>query len=169
MCMDVRMGLWGCAMANWKKMKAEYIREKVSYRTLAEKYGVSPSTLYRRMKAEKWADLRKQSEAKANAKIVESVAEKEAKRADVFERITDKLLARIEAGIDDGSLLVNSKGMRDITGAIKDIRDIKGIKSKADEREQEARINKLIKDCETESEDKEIKVVLMDGFEDYAE
>lgn len=55
-------------MVDFKKIKAEYIRSKVSYRKLAEKYGVSPSTLYRRMKAEKWADLRKQSDIKANAK-----------------------------------------------------------------------------------------------------
>lgn len=154
---------------DWKKIKAEYIRGHASYRKLADKYGVSFSTLQRRATREKWTDLRNQIEVKSDSKIVESVAEKEAKRVDVFESITDKLLAIIAQGLQDGSLVSTSRGLRDITGAIKDIREIKGIKSDADMQEQLARIEKLRKEASADATtDSEIKIILGGDLDEYA-
>ncbi len=139
-------------MPDFKKIKAEYIRGGTSYRKLAAKYGVSLSSVTRRAIGEKWADLRKQSETKANAKIVESVASQSAKRAEMFESIADKLLQMISDGIDDGSLAVAvaGRGYRDITGALKDLREIKGLKAELDRQEQIARIEKLKRESTTE-------------------
>lgn len=157
-------------MPDYKMIKAEYIRGGTSYRKLAEKYGVSLSSITRRSKSEKWADLRKQSENRANTKIVESVASQQAKRVDMFESISDKLLKMISDGIDDGSIAVTGRGFRDITGALKDLREIKGLKSELDMQEQIARIEKLRKDAQDESvEDKTIKVIIGDGAEEYSQ
>ena len=112
-------------MPDWKKIKAEYIRGGVSLRKLAEKHGVSFSAIFRRSKKEKWTDLRMQSEDKANAKIVENVASQEAERVDMFDTIADKLLQQINEGIEDKSIFVLNK-YRDITSALKDLKEIKG-------------------------------------------
>ncbi len=111
-------------MPDWKKIKAEYIRGGVSLRKLAEKYSVSFSAIFRRSKKEKWTDLRMQSEEKANAKIVENVASQEAERTDMFNTIADKLLQQINDGIENGTIFVLNK-YRDITGALKDLKEIK--------------------------------------------
>ena len=153
-----------------KKIKSEYIRGGVSYRKLAEKYGVSISTLTKVAMKEKWADLRKKSRMKAEAKMVDSVASQEAKRVDMIQTISDKLLKMISEGIDDGSISVTGRGFRDITGALKDIREIKGIKSDLDMQEQLARIEKLRKDAQQETtEDNTIRVVIGDSAEEYAQ
>ena len=154
---------------DWKKIKAEYIRGGISYRKLAEKYGVSFSSISRRMREEKWTDLRKQSESKANAKIVESVAEKETERINMFESIADKLLAQIDKIIEDPEVLMHVKSMRDLTGAIRDLKEIKGFKSDLDLQEQKARIDKLRKEAREESqESKDIKVIISGDLEEYA-
>lgn len=133
--------------ADWKKIKAEYLRGGVSYRELAKKYGVSFSTLRKVASKEKWTDLRNKVEAKKDTKIVESIASREAKKDDMFQTISDKLLMMISNGIDDGSIVVTSRGLRDITGALKDIREIKGIKNDLDLQEQIARIDRLKRDA----------------------
>lgn len=155
-------------MPNWKKIKAEYIRGGVSYRKLAEKYGVSFSTLRKVASKEKWTDLRNKAGAKRDSKIVESIASQEAKRVDRVNSIADKLLTRIEECVDDGSIFAVSKGLKDITSALKEIRDIKGMKSELDMQEQMARIDKLRKEATMDQESSDIKVVIESGLDDYS-
>lgn len=154
-------------MPDWKKIKAEYIRGGVSYRKLAEKYSVSFSAIRRRAEKEKWTDLRTQAEQKSSTKIVESVASQEAKRVDAFQSIADKLLQHITDNID--ILATNATSCKDITVAIKNLRDIKGMKSELDMQEQIARIEKLRKDAEGDTTDKEIKVTIGGDLEVYSQ
>lgn len=156
-------------MPDWKKIKAEYIRGGVSYRKLAEKHGVSPSTLSKKAMKEKWADLRTQTGKKIDMKISDSVAGREAKRADMFQTIADKLLQQISNGIDDGSIALTGRGYRDITGALKDLREIKGLKNELDMQEQIARIEKLRKEAAAEQENKDIRVVIEPELDDFSE
>lgn len=155
-------------MPDWKKMKAEYVRDNVSYRKLAEKHGISPSTVYRKMRSENWADLRKQSERKVNAKIVDSIAEREAKRIEMFQTISDKLLRQISDGIDDGSLILSPRGYNDLTAALKNLRDVNGLKSELDMQEQQARIDKLRKEAAIEEQNNEVKVIISTDLEEYS-
>ena len=155
-------------MPDWKKIKAEYLRGGVSYRKLAEKHKVSPTTLYKKMRKEKWADLRRQMDEKRDAKIVESVASQEAKRVDMIQDVADLLLQRIKEGVDDRSLLTDSQSIRQITASIKDLRDIKGCKSELDMQEQIARIEKLRREASPEIQDNTIKVVIEGDLDDYA-
>ena len=154
-------------MPNWKKIKAEYIRGGVSYRKLAEKHSVSLSTLTKVAMKEKWADLRKETGKKADAILSESVASQEAKRVDAFQSIADKLLQHITDNID--ILATNATSCKDITVAIKNLRDIKGMKSELDMQEQIARIEKLRRDAEGDTTDKEIKVTIGGDLEVYSQ
>ena len=148
-------------MPDWKKIKAEYIRGGTSYRKLADKYGVSFSSIRRRAEKEKWTDLRTQAEQKASIKIVESVASQGVEREDNFQSLADTLLQHIAANIT--MLATNATSCKDITVAIKNLRDIKGVKSELDLQEQIARIEKLKKDAQ-EDDNKDTTVIVQ--FED---
>ena len=155
-------------MPDWKKVKAEYIRGGTSYRKLAEKFGVSFSSVKRHAVAEKWTDLRSKSEEKATSKMIEKVAGQEAKRVEAIDTIADKILQQISDGLDDGSIQALGRGWRDITGALKDIRDIKGLKSDLDMKEQLARIEKLRREAQTEEANKDIRVVIESSLDKYS-
>ena len=155
-------------MPDWKKIKAEYIRGGVSYRKLADKYGVSFSSIQKRGAKEKWTDLRKISSRLSDEKIVESVASQEARRVDGIQTVADMLLEKIKEGVADGSLIIDSQSIRQITASIKDLREIKGYKSELDMQEQLARIEKLRKDAQTEEESNDIRVVIENSLDDYA-
>ena len=131
----------------WQKIKAEYIAGGTSYRKLAEKYGVSRTTLERKAKDEKWSELRRQAEVKAEAKIINAVSEKSAKIDDKYFRLVDKLFSKAEEVIDSTPIWqVNS--IKEMATALKYLKECKGVKSDADMREQEARIKKLQKEAE---------------------
>ena len=140
---------------DWKKAKAEYIAGGTSYRKLADKYGISRSKLQARATSENWAELKSQTQAKTESKLVDSVSDQEVKKAVGIMEVADKLLSRI-CELAEKSTEGNIKTL---TSALKDIRDIKGVKSEADMREQEARIAKLQKEAQEEDNSTtEIKV-----------
>lgn len=149
---------------DWKTIKAEYIAGGTSYRKLAEKYGVGYQAICRKSQVEGWISLREQHENKTVTKTLEKVSEKQAdigsKILDVADKLLDKLSATIEM-VD----VIESQSLKHYTSALKDLKDIKGFKSDADMREQEARIKKLIKDAEANNDtsDKEISVVIEGG------
>lgn len=156
-------------MADWNKIKAEYIRGGTSQRKLAQKYGVSLSSLTRRATSGKWADLRRQTEIKSSAKICEQVASQEASRVDKIQDIADKLLQMIEERIKDGTLIADAKDLRSVTASIKDLREIKGCKSELDMQEQIARIEKLRREAAAdEVKDTTITVKLEGDVEEWS-
>ena len=105
---------------------------------------------------------------KGDDKIVESVASQEARRVDGIQTVADMLLEKIKEGVADGSLIIDSQSIRQITASIKDLREIKGCKSELDMQEQLARIEKLRKEAQTEEESKDIRVVIENSLDDYA-
>jgi hypothetical protein len=150
---------------DWGKIKTEYIAGGTSYRKLAKKYDVPKTTLERRAKNENWLGLRGQAEDKAETKIVDAISKKQAKTSEKIIDVADKLLDKIDSII---GTINDTQGLKHITSALKDIKDIKGFKSEADIREQEARIAKLQKDAQAEEKDAEIKVVMESDLEEYS-
>ena len=148
-------------MPDWKKIKAEYIRGGTSYRKLADKYGVSFSSIRRKAEKEKWTDLRTQAEQKASIKIVEAVASQGAEREDNFQSLADKLLQHISANID--LLATNATSCKDLSVAIKNLRDIKGVKSELDMQEQIERINKLRREAQQDAETADVTITIEGG------
>ena len=146
---------------DWKRIKAEYIAGGTSYRKLAEKYDVSFNTLKRRAKEEQWYELRGQKEHKTTTKIVESLSDKDAEKAVDIIDVADKLLGKISELMD--TMIVDTQSFKQLTSALKDLKDIKGYKSPKDLEEQEARIKKLQMEAafREEDDDKPSGVVLM--------
>lgn len=84
--------------------------------------------------------MRQQNDNKTTTKIVETINNDEIKKAVNLNDIADILADRIKALAEKAE---DADTIKKLTSAAKDIRDIKGIKTDADLREQEARIRKL--------------------------
>ena len=155
-------------MADWKRIKAEYIAGGTSYRKLAEKYGVSRSKLQAKATSEKWVDLKSQTQAKTESKIVESISDQEAKKAVDIIDVADRLLEKATELMED--MVFDTQSFKQLTSALKDLKEIKGYKSAKDLEEQEARIMKLRKDAEREDDTTDgIEVVFNAGSEAWSE
>lgn len=151
---------------DWKRIKAEYIAGGTSYRELAEKYDVSFSTLRKVAAKEQWTELRNKTRAKMDTKISESVSNQGAKKAVDIIDVANKLLGKIVEIID--AVPMDTQSMKQLTSALKDLKDIKGFKSDADMREQEARIRNLEKQAQTEDASKDVVVQIGSDAEEYS-
>ena len=157
-------------MADWLKIKTEYITTDTSYRKLAEKYGVSKAQIYKVGGEEGWVGLREQYRSKTIAKTVEKISEKKARQAAKVGDLADKLLIKLEQAIDELDLKVTTHkiktergatetttefkvaeeggtvdraGLRQLTAALKELQAIKGEITDLERREREARIEAL--------------------------
>lgn len=153
---------------DWKQIKAEYIAGGTSYRKLCDKYGVALTTLQRIAKREDWTGLRQRAVDKADAKLTDEIGRRNAERSVKIIDVADKLLEKISETIDKMDT-IDSQSLKHFTSALKDIKDIKGFKSDLDLREQEARIAKLQREAEADSDGaEEIKVVIVGDAEAYS-
>ena len=151
-------------MADWQKIKTEYISENTSYRKLAEKHGISYQAICRRSKDEGWIEQREQHMNKSVTKALDKICDKKADRAARLNNVAELLLERVERLLEsDDKIAFDTQGMKHISGVLKDIKEIQMIRSDADMREQEARIRKLQK--EAEQEDSNTEVVITFGSE----
>ena len=151
-------------MADWQKIKTEYITTDTSYRKLAQKYGLDQATIAQRGKKEDWVGIRKQKASETQAKIIEAVETRKVDRATRLQSVADKLLDRVEALVETGDfVLMNSQSMKHISGVLKDIKEIQMIRSDADMREQEARIANLRKQAEKEETQSRDVTITIEG------
>ena len=182
-------------MADWQKIKTEYITTDISLRKLAQKYGVRYATVQDRSKKEGWITLRDQHRTSTVSKAMTKVSNKQADKLARIEGITDKLLMKLEQAVEELDLeiikkktkledeglevttevmeareggIVDRAGLRHLTAALKDLKEIQMLKSELDRKEQEARIAKLQKEAEGEDDDNEIQVVITGKAKEYA-
>ena len=151
---------------DWKRIKAEYIAGGTSYRKLAEKYDVPFGTLRRVAEREEWTQKRAQVAQKTDTKMMEQISDDAAEKAVNIIEVADKLLDKIAAIVSALPLeeLSSTQSMKHLSSALKDLKEIKGVKSDADMREQEARIAKLRKEAEKEDDTThEIEIVFNAG------
>lgn len=158
---------------NWKKIKAEYIQGESSYRGLAKKYGVSFSTLRQIAAREKWTDLKEQTKHKVDTRITESIVKKQTKKAVTVNSIADMLLAKLAEDVAKDGFICDPQTYRQVSACLKDLKDIKGLKSAADAKEQMARIKKLEADAERlkapTEESRGVIVEMSPSLEEYSE
>ena len=155
-------------MADWQAIKTEYITTDTSYRKLAQKYGVSTTQICNVGRDEKWVEQREQYLNKTTAKTIEKISQQEANRAAKIHSVADKLLNKIEAMVDSERPL-DTKGIRALTAAVKDLKEIQSVKSALDEQEQKARIANLQKQADKEDDNKEpIRVIIGDDLSEYS-
>jgi cytidylate kinase len=158
------------ALADWQRLKKEYIKGGISYRELAEKHKVSFSQLQKVAAKEKWNDLRKKADRKAEEKLVEMVSNQQAEFGQDIYRAADLLLQKLVEQVEN-TKIITAPMMRQYTASLKDLKEIKDIRSDADLREQEARIAKLQKEAEKDKEaDKTVEVAFVGGdVEEWSE
>ena len=156
-------------MADWQAIKTEYITTDTSYRKLAQKYGVNYQAICHRSKDEGWIEQREQYRNSTITKTLEKISQQEANRAARIHSVADKLLNKIEAMVDAEEPL-DTKGIRALTAAVKDLKEIQAVKSDLDKQEQEARIANLRKQADKDKDKAEaIEVVFMAGEEAWNE
>jgi hypothetical protein len=151
-------------MANWQKIKTEYITTDTSYRKLGEKYGIHYKVIGDRAKAEGWVTLRSQHQNKTLTKALDRICNDQVDRAARLNSVADRLLDRVERLLDtDDDTLLDTQSMKHISGVLKDIKEIKMIRSDADMREQEARIAKLRREAEREEDTNTEVTITIEG------
>ena len=185
-------------MEDWLKIKTEYITTDTSYRKLAEKYGVHYQTICARSKAEGWILLREQYQNRTITKTVEKISNQTAKQAAKVNTLADKLLVKLEQAIDELDLKVTTHkiktetgnteqtmefkvaseggtvdraGLRQLTAALKELKEIKGELSDLDRQEQQARIANLQKQAAKNDDNNSgtITIRLAGGLDKYAQ
>ena len=152
---------------DWKRIKAEYLAGGTSYRKLAKKYGITLAVLRNVAEREEWVKLKAQAQHKTNTKIVDAVSDKAAQKAIDIIDVADKLLGKISELMDEVPL--DTQSMKHLTSALKDLKEIKGFKSDADMREQEARIRNLERQAEADSlVDRDVNVTFDSDIDKYS-
>nr|DAL95469.1 MAG TPA: RK RWP-RK domain [Caudoviricetes sp.] len=86
---------------DWDAIKQEYISTNISQRELAEKYGVSVSSLGKRCASEGWSGLRKKFRKKVEKKTMEKISRKKACELAKIGDCADKLIRLINDSLND--------------------------------------------------------------------
>ena len=155
-------------MADWQAIKTEYITTDTSYRKLAQKYGVNVTNIAKKASVEGWVEQRKQYANETQSKTLAKISQQEANRAAKIHSVADKLLLKIEAMVESGRPL-DTKGIRALTAAVKDLKEIQSVRTDLDKQEQEARIANLRKQADKEDDNKEpIKVIIGGDLTEYS-
>lgn len=155
-------------MTDWNKISAEYITTGISYRKLAEKYGLDQATIARKAKKEGWVSKRQHHADKTQAEILNADIEQRTDRATKLYNAADELLDKIVAGISAAGV-VTATAAKNYSDALKNLKDVHMIRSEEDIEEQRARIAKLNKEVQKEDNSKSFTITLEGGLNDYAQ
>lgn len=181
---------------DWKAIRLDY-SQGLTQSALQAKYGVAASSLRKHIRAEGWS--RKEStKVQEGEQITVSVPAPDPRLMRV-DALADAMLGCLERAVreldtvtqnvreksklEDGAELVTDferllpeekgiidrGGLKQLTGVLKDIKDVLTLRSDADTREQEARIAKLQRDLDRETEKASVTVVLEGESGCYAE
>lgn len=184
-------------MADWAKIKTEYITTDTSYRILADKYGLTKNAIAAVAGKEGWVDLRRQH---LDSIVTKTIVAEEKKRVERMLRIgnvADRLLDKLESAVNEldaftykqkqtiktesGETVteyqamdkrkkaqIDRAGIRQLASAMRDLKDVMMIQSDLDEQEQKAKISKLEHDTKKKG-DVSITVQLDGVMEEFAQ
>jgi transposase-like protein len=166
----------GGITVDWNTLKAEYIAGGISYRELAEKYGVSQSTLRQRAAREKWSEQKNTVRTEVEQKMIDTISDEQTEQAvsaasliskaamNFLKQIAAESVKLINGEIDSESRTKYSE----YALALQRFKDVLDIKSEKDIEEQQARIDNLRKQAQKD-EKKDNKIIVEFGeFEDWA-
>ena len=118
------------------KARAEYVSTNISLRDLSKKYKIPESTLYKRSASENWTEKREKHGRKMEERLEQSSIDSLTKYYSAVERLISKVDSLIES-------CEKPADIKALSGVLKDIKDIKGLKSDLDIEEQKAKIESL--------------------------
>lgn len=145
-------------MQDWERIKTEYVTTAVSYRELAKKYDIPLATIGKRGKKEQWTKKKEQHIDRAETMVLQAVERRKASSAGKIYDVSIKLLDKIAETADTDGLC--AKDLRSLTAALKDLREIQGIRTPEELEEQRARIEKLKREAAERESGQEIAVEL---------
>ena len=135
-------------MIDWKTIETEYVTSDISHKQLCEKYGICRSTISKKASEDKWTEKRNNHRAKTVSKAVNAVGTKQATMAAKLYGVGGLLLDKVKSLLEDNpEVLADTSAMKDVSVVLKNLKDLMSVKSEADMREQEARIEKLRKEA----------------------
>lgn len=94
---------------DWNEIRTQFVENGLTYTEIAEKYALSYGTVQHRGRNEDWIAQRNEFLRGGGTTRLE--------------RVTDKLLRRIEKTLDDDSSL-DVKDFKTVTGALKELREL---------------------------------------------
>lgn len=151
-------------MADWNAIKTEYITTNTSYRKLAKKYDIGYQAICLRSQEEGWIAMREQHRNNTVTKTIEKISKQEVARATRLQKVTDKMLSKIEAMVDAvNPKECDAKSLRALSAALKDIKEIQGVRSDLDRQEQQARIDNLRKQADKD-ENTDAPTLVVEGL-----
>ena len=149
-------------MADWQKIKTEYLTTDTSYRKLADKYGIDQATISRRAKKEDWVSKRQHHISETQAKVLAADTEEKVDRAVRLMTVADKLLDKVEQWVEMGEP-ISANSIKNLSDAIKNIKEVQMIRTEEDIEEQKARIAKLQKEAQKEEQNHDVTIVIEGG------
>ena len=148
------------------KIKSEFISGKKTLQEAADEYNVPYSTLTKKSHEGKWKELRKECGKKTEKKVLEATVERSARDIERFYSIGNKLLDKAEFMIDN---ITDADDFVKCSNAMSKIKDVLDLRSKEDRDEQRARIEKLRREAQSDSEEnREVNVIFDDDLEKYS-
>lgn len=147
----------------WDKLRMEYISSSdSSIRGIAKKYGIPYNAVRNRCQKEDWLGQRETMRQQMFQKSIDLVSDTQAEECSRAFRLASKVIDKLEEVIDtvDARDSDATRYLKNITSAIKDLKEIGLFRSELDKAEQMARISKLRKDAEEEQADTSITVRL---------
>lgn len=186
----------------WAALRAEYISGDITLRKLAEKYSVNPSVVLKKSRDDGWVAKRNQFRIKTESKLAEKLSAMQAaddalklislrRSADAMAGVIEKTMQDaqqfnrhiISEGLGGGATQtecrimdkVDTKAIKDLTGAIKDLTqimrnlyDLPTIQEKAAMQIASERLNMDKKNADKDTAGSQVTVVFKDQAEDFS-
>ena len=134
---------------DWGAIMQDYILTGASFRDLAEKYGVSKSSIAKKCKTGGWVDKRGQFVDKVDKDVLVATKEVAVNRAMAICESADKLLVKVNQILELEDAL-SPRDLKSISSTLLDLKMIHGIK-----------------DEETSDVNKDINIVMSQELEEY--
>ena len=141
---------------DWELIERDFLASGMSYRALAEKYGLSLSAVQKRAAAGHWQErlleLRREEERSAQSRTEKLLELRESRRAMLL-NTADDLLEKLRQALDQLEP-ENTPALASLARTLKDLRELQGLRKDAlDLEEQQARIEKMRSEIRKTEED----------------
>lgn len=92
-------------LIDWAKVKAEYVSGTMSAAKLADRYGISVSSISKKCASEHWQELRRQNQSETASKIAEKINTEKVKKTvreiDRVVAVASKLITKLNRAVNE--------------------------------------------------------------------